>query len=64
MHEGVNSKSGQRIERGVSGQRGKEGGQRGRGQPFIIRQNAKRARHFNRNRFLPRKKSSYLERTK
>lgn len=35
-----------------------------RGQPFIIRQNAKRARHFNRNRFLLRKKSSYLERTK
>jgi len=27
-----------------------------RRQPFIIRQNAKRARHFNRNRFSPRKK--------
>lgn len=31
-------------------------GERGRRQPFIIRQNAKRARHFNRNRFSPRKK--------
>ena len=57
--EGVNSKSrGQRIEtRRVRQRRRRKTVAWGwRGQPFIIRQNAKRARHFNRNRFLPRKK--------
>lgn len=61
--EGVEfEERGQRIEtrRVRTGRGGKtqerEGEGELRGQPFIIRQNAKRARHFNRNRFLPRKK--------